>query len=124
MSANAAPRALRSAILGSRLADFGAYDVEADCSSPGCPRDRRYRVADLARLFGKDMLMAAMIRRLRCRDCGERAERVVLIGPTDPFEVMFLSTPVGSPSNVQPLATAHEFKPDHEAETDPVVGAA
>ena len=53
------------AILSSQLADFATYQIEVDCGTLSCPRSRRYELSDLAGLFGKQMHISELLRRLR-----------------------------------------------------------
>ena len=65
--------------MSSSLADFASYGLEVDCGTPSCAGARTYRVAELVGVFGKVVTFASLIRRLRCRECGEQPSRVALI---------------------------------------------
>jgi hypothetical protein len=78
-SANASPRALRAAALESPLAHFEGHQLEMDCDSPACRRARRYAMSELAGFYGRDLLLASVLRRLRCQECGGKAVSVVLL---------------------------------------------
>ena len=70
MAANASIRAQRRAVLESPLRDFEAWLVAVDCGAPGCRRDRVYALAELVGLYGGAVTIGAMLRRLRCQECG------------------------------------------------------
>ena len=78
MSANASPCALRRAVLAAPLADYASHHLEIDCGTAGC-RARRYRIADLAGVNGRVTLFRDLIRRMRCRTCGQAPRSVVLL---------------------------------------------
>jgi hypothetical protein len=78
MSANASPRAVRNAVLESKLEDFPEHQLEMDCMSNDCSRGRRYLVGSLARMHPQKTVND-VIRHLRCQGCGQKAASVVLI---------------------------------------------
>ena len=78
MAANASVRAQRRAVLESPLRDFEGWLVAVDCGGPGCRRDRVYSLADLAGLYGGTVTVGEVVRRLRCQECGGRAQKATL----------------------------------------------
>jgi hypothetical protein len=76
MSANATPRAHRRAVLESRLSEFSGWLLAIDCGAPSCRRGRAYPVEELAGVIGRQVTIGALLRRMRCQECGARPAAV------------------------------------------------
>ncbi len=72
MGQNASERAVRNAVLSSTLREFEGYLLASDCGTETCGGERLYDIAELARMYGPGMRVAALIARLRCHRCGAR----------------------------------------------------
>jgi hypothetical protein len=78
MAANASAREHRRAVLESPLAEFSGWLLALDCGAPQCRRDRVYALAELAGMVGAQTTVGALLRRLRCHECGGRPSAVFL----------------------------------------------
>jgi hypothetical protein len=65
-------------VLSQTLRELAGFLLAVDCGQPGCPRDRAYDLSNLAGFYGCSMTVGEVIRRLRCRECGGRADKVTL----------------------------------------------
>ena len=70
MGANASERAQRQAVLNSTMWEFAGWRLAVDCGTRECGGERAYLIAELASLYGRQIKVGAVIRRLRCRECG------------------------------------------------------
>jgi hypothetical protein len=66
MAANASARALRTAILASKLGELSGSVLVVDCGTPGCRGERSYLIASLAAMLGTDRTVGDVLARMRC----------------------------------------------------------
>ena len=78
MSANASARGQRRAVLESSVADLSGWLLIVDCGSSQCRRDRAYDLSQLAGTVGPQITVGALLRRLRCHECGQRPRSVFI----------------------------------------------
>jgi hypothetical protein len=65
-TANASPRAQRSAIFTSPLYELAGFCLEVDCWAEGWRRDQMFAVSELASIYGRDRTVSDVLRRMRC----------------------------------------------------------
>jgi hypothetical protein len=94
-AANASPRAQRSALLRSSLAELTGFCLAVNCLSPGCRGERTFTMADLGRFYGPKLTVGQVLRRMRCS-----------AGCDGPVVAAWLSTGPELNARVRPRRTA------------------
>jgi hypothetical protein len=77
------PRAQRTAVMATKLADLSDFVLAIDCLASGCGGERAYLIDELARFYGAQMTVGQTLRRMRCQNCLQRPPRAAwpLTGP-------------------------------------------
>ena len=100
MSANASLAKQRRVALHTRLGELTAQAfVIVDCATAGCRGPRRFLVRELAGVYGRELMLAAL-KRMRCNTCGGlplRASPVTVIGQRNPIEIRVQLAGLGTP---------------------------
>src|SRR5689334_12648155 len=69
-AANASARGQRVAILGSQLHELTGFLIAVDCGTQNCRGERAYAMAELAGMFGREVMVSDVLHRMRCAECG------------------------------------------------------